>query len=470
MAGKAERFDVFVVGGGGAGSEVAFPLGSHGGMRVAIAERDKLGGECNHYGCVPTKAMLASARVAASARDAERFGVRVPSVEVDFPAVMERVRRIISSQSGEGAKPFEDQGITVVMDEVRLVGPHELEAADGTRYEADRIVLATGSEPTLPPMDGLADGPYWTNKEAIWSPSEPPTSLVVIGSGAIGIEFATIYARFGSKVTVLESADQIVPAEDPAVAAALQPVLEDEGILFLTGVEIASARHDGSQWTLAVAGVGDVVADEVLVATGRKPCFDVHDLAAAGVTLDDNGRPVLDETLRATADGIWACGDATGDLLFTHVGDYEARLVVADILGEPWQRDYRVIPRVTYCEPEVASVGLTEPAAREAGYDVHTAEASFHDNERAVIEGHAGGVVKIVMDGPSGEVLGGHVVGEHAGELIHQVVAAMSGRMPSKALGDAMFAYPTLSESVRWVFRELAGMEEHHRVETIAHE
>ena len=171
-----ERFDVFVVGGGGAGSEVAFSLGSHGGYRVALAERDKLGGECNHYGCVPTKAMLASARVAATARDAGRFGVRVPSVAVDFAAVMERVRRIISAQSGAGAKPFEDLGITVLMDEVRVVGEHELEASDGTRFEADRIVLSTGSEAVVPPIDGLADGPYWTNKEAIWSPTSAPAS------------------------------------------------------------------------------------------------------------------------------------------------------------------------------------------------------------------------------------------------------------------------------------------------------
>jgi pyruvate/2-oxoglutarate dehydrogenase complex dihydrolipoamide dehydrogenase (E3) component len=463
-----ERFDVFVVGGGGAGSEVAFSLGSRRDMRVAIAERDKLGGECNHYGCVPTKAMLASARVAAGARDAGRFGVRVPSVEVDFGAVMDRVRRIISAQSGEGPKPFEDLGITVVMDDVRLTGPHELEAADGTVFEADRIVLATGSEAVVPPIDGLADGPYWTNKEAIWSPSEPPASLVVIGSGAIGIEFATIYARFGSRVTVLESAPQIVPSEDPEVASALQPALEGEGIRFLTGVEITSASHGPDGWRLRVDGGGEVTADEVLVATGRRPCFDGHDLEAAGVSLDDRGRPVLGDTLRTTADGIWACGDATGDLLFTHVGDYEARLVVADILGEPWKRDYRVIPRVTFCEPEVASVGLTEPQAQAEGRDVHSCMAEFRDSERAVLEGHRAGIVKIVADGPSGDILGGHIVGEHAGELIHQVVATMAGRLPASALGDAVFAYPTLSEQVRWVFRELAGMEEHHRVESIA--
>jgi pyruvate/2-oxoglutarate dehydrogenase complex dihydrolipoamide dehydrogenase (E3) component len=261
-----------------------------------------------------------------------------------------------------------------------------------------------------------------------------------------------------------------MPTEDPAVASALQPLLEAEGIRLLTGVEIASARRSGGGWRLSIAGHDDVVTDEVLVATGRRPSFDVHDLAAAGVSLVDRGRPVLDDTLRTTADGIWVCGDATGDLQFTHVGDYEARLVVADILGEPRKRDYRVIPRVTYCEPEVASVGLTEPQARETGAAVHAATAEFHDNERAVIDGHPGGLVKIVMDGRSGEVLGGHIVGPHAGELIHEVVAAMAGRFPVSAIGDAVHAYPTLSESVRWAFRELAGMEEHHRVETIARE
>jgi pyruvate/2-oxoglutarate dehydrogenase complex dihydrolipoamide dehydrogenase (E3) component len=253
------------------------------------------------------------------------------------------------------------------------------------------------------------------------------------------------------------------------VAGALQPALEAEGIRLLTGVEIASARHSTGGWRLAVDGHDDVEADEVLAATGRRPCFDVHDLPAAGVEVDDGGHPVLDDTLRTTADGIWVCGDATGDLLFTHVGDYEARLVVADIVGAPTAKDYRVIPRVTFCEPEVASVGLTEPQARETGVDVHCALAEMRDSERAVIDGHPAGLVKIVSNGETGEILGGHVVGPAAGELIHIVVAAMAGRLPAAAIGDAVHAYPTMSEAVRWVFREIAGMEEHHRVETIAH-
>ena len=199
-----ERFDVFVIGGGGTGSEVAFQLGRRSDLKVAIAERHRLGGECNLYGCVPTKVMLRSAKLAAQARDTDRFGVRVHGdVEVDLPAVRERARRIIDEQSGEGPAPFERIGIRVFMDEARLVGEHRVEMADGTPIEAERIVLATGTEATAPPISGLADGPYWTNREAIWTPERVPASLGVIGTGAIGIEFAQIYARFGAKVTAL---------------------------------------------------------------------------------------------------------------------------------------------------------------------------------------------------------------------------------------------------------------------------
>ncbi len=221
------RYDVFVIGGGGTGSEVAFSLGGRSKFKIGIAERDKLGGECNHYGCVPTKVMLRSAKVAAWARDAERFGVRVPSVEVDFQAVVGRARSIIDGFSGGGAKPFEEQGIDVLFDEVRLVGPHKLETSAGQMIEADRIVIATGTEPTAPPIDGLEGAPYWTNKEAIWSAKEVPSSLVVLGSGPIGIEFAQIYARFGAKVTIVELFDRIIYIEDADSSAALAPALAE---------------------------------------------------------------------------------------------------------------------------------------------------------------------------------------------------------------------------------------------------
>jgi len=452
-----EHYDVFVIGGGGTGSEVAFQLGHRSDLRVAIAERDKLGGECNHYGCVPTKVMLRSAKIAAQARDAGRFGVRIGgAVEVDLQAVRQRARDVVDSQSGEGPKPFERIGIRVLLEEARLVGDHHVETASGEQVEADRVVLATGTEATVPPIPGLADGPRWTNKEAIWSPERVPDSLIVIGAGAIGIEFAQIYARFGSAVTVLEALPQILPNEDEDAAASLVPSFEAEGIRLREGVSIERASHDGRRWTVALAGGETMGADELLVATGRRPVFDVHDLGAAGVELDDRGRPVLGETLRTTNPDVWAAGDATGELLFTHVGSYEAELVVDDMLDRPRPRDYRVVPRVTYCEPEVASVGLTERQAREAGLDVRTAVLPFTDNERAHIDGHTAGLVKLVGDARAGEVLGGHIVGEESGAMIHEVVALMAARTPAAVAGAAIHAYPTLSESVRGALLRLA--------------
>jgi dihydrolipoamide dehydrogenase len=191
------------------------------------------------------------------------------------------------------------------------------------------------------------------------------------------------------------------------------------------------------------------------VATGRRPVFDGHDLAAAGVELDERGAPILSDTLRTTADGVWAAGDATGDLLFTHVGTYEAGLVVDDVLGRPRPRDYRVVPRVTFCDPEVASVGLTEAQARDAGADVRTALVRIQENERSHIDGRTFGMVKLVADGGSGELLGGHIVAEEAGAMIHEVVAAMAARVPLATMADAIHAYPTLSESVQEAFRRL---------------
>jgi pyruvate/2-oxoglutarate dehydrogenase complex dihydrolipoamide dehydrogenase (E3) component len=400
--------------------------------------------------------MLRSAKIAHIARDADRFGVRIPSVEVDVPAVLQRAREVIEGQSGEGAAPFERMGITVLLQEARLVAPHRIELEDGTQVEAELVVLATGSQATAPPIPGLAAGPFWTNREAIWKPERAPGSLAVIGAGAIGIEFSQIYSRFGTRVSVIEALPTILPNEDEEVAASLGPALAAEGIRLLPGTQIERATYDAGSWRLALAGGEAIEAEEVLVATGRTPVFDGHDLSAAGVELDERGRPVLTPTLRTTADDVWAAGDATGELLFTHVGSYEAELVVDDILGSPRPRDYRVVPRVTFCDPEVASVGMTEREARGSGREVRTATVRLQDNERSHIEGRPIGLVKLVADAGTEELLGGHIVGEEAGAMIHEVVAAMAGRVPASIVGDAIHAYPTLSESVKGAFQQLA--------------
>jgi pyruvate/2-oxoglutarate dehydrogenase complex dihydrolipoamide dehydrogenase (E3) component len=452
-----DRFDVFVIGGGATGSEIAFRLGRHGGLAVGLAERDKLGGECNLYGCVPTKVMLKSAKVAAMARDADRFGVRVPGVDVDFLAIRERARGIIEARSGGGAKPFERLGIRVLMEEARLVGPNRVEMADGTPVEADRIVLATGTESVTPAIEGIEEGPYWTNKEAIWKPEAVPRSLTVLGTGAIGIEFSQMYARFGSSVTAIEVLPRILPNEDEDAAASLVPAFEEDGIRLLPGTTCDRAEYHGRRWRLHLSNGEVLESAELLVAAGRRPRFDPHDLDAAGVSLDDTGKPVLTETLRTTNEHVWVAGDATGELLFTHVSTYEADLVVDDILGKPRPRDYRVVPRVTFCDPELASVGLTERQAREAGLDVRVAKSRLEDNERATIEGQTHGLVKLVAEARSGEVLGGHIVSQEAGAMIHEVVAIMAARAPAHVVGDAIHAYPTLSEALKAACQKLAA-------------
>jgi pyruvate/2-oxoglutarate dehydrogenase complex dihydrolipoamide dehydrogenase (E3) component len=454
---RVERFDVFVIGGGATGSEVAFRLGRTGGLTVGLAERDKLGGECNLYGCVPTKVMLRSAKVAAMARDADRFGVHVPAVDVDFLAVRDRARRIIEAQSGGGAKPFERLGIRVLMEEARLIGPHLIELADGTEVEADRIVLATGTESVTPPIEGIEDGPYWTNKEAIWKPESVPRSMAILGTGAIGIEFAQMYARFGSRVTAIEAFPRILPNEDEDAAAALVPALEGEGIRLVPGTTCARAEYHGRRWRLRLSNGEELESAELLVATGRRARFEHHDLDAAGVRLDDDGKPMLTDTLRTTNDHVWAAGDATGELLFTHVSTYEAELVVDDILGRPRSRDYRVVPRVTFCDPEVASVGLTERQARQAGSEVRIAKVRMEESERAVIDGRTHGVVKLVADARTGELLGGHVVSEEAGAMIHEVAVAMAGRIPPRVAAETSHAYPTFPEALKAAFQKLAA-------------
>lgn len=450
-----DRFDVFVIGGGGTGSEIVGRVASIGGMRVGMAERDRLGGECNWYGCVPSKIMLRSAKVAALARVAGDFGVRIPSVEIDFEAVRARVLKIAEENTSEGARPFTDQGASVIFDDVRVTGSNELETSAGERIIAERIVFATGTEAVVPPIDGLHDGPYWTNKEAIWHEGGVPSSLAVIGGGPIGVEFAQIYSRFGARVTIIEALDRLLPPEDEDSGIAVRDALEADGIEIITGAKISSARHDPGGWSIQIDGRRALISDEVLVATGRRPVFEGHDLGAAGVELNDKGNPVLGDTLRTTATNIWAAGDATGELLFTHVGGYEAELVADDIRGRPRARDYRVIPKVTYCDPEVASVGLSEGAARDAGHEVVTSLQPLADNDRAVIEGNPEGHVKLVADIRTGELLGGHIVGEGAGEMIHEVVVAMAGRVPLRTIADAIHAYPTTSEAVRGAFGRL---------------
>lgn len=448
-----DRYDVYAIGSGSTSPSIVQRLAREG-MRVGTAERDKLGGECTNYGCVPSKALLKAARLVAQARRAADFGIEVPRVRVDFPAVMRRVRSVVDDMLKDGTGPFDRAGAEVHFAEARMTGERRIELDDGTQIEADRIVLTTGTYPTAPPIDGLEETGYWTNRDAV-ELEALPSSLAILGTGPIGLEFGQIFARLGVEVTLVELFDRILIAEDADSAAALRPALEADGIRILTGARTTRVERDGGVTRLRFEdGRPPVEAERLLVATGRAPELRDHDLEAAGVDLD-GAFPILTETLRTTNPDVWVAGDATGKHLFVHVNGHEANTVVRDILGRPRPVDYRVAPRVTFTEPEVASVGLTEAQATDLGREVIVGTADMADDERAMIEDETAGLVKVVADAETKEVLGGHVVGERAGELIHEIVAVMAGRVHARDVGSAIHAYPTTSQSVRRAFSRI---------------
>ena len=450
-------YDLLVIGGGTAGLVTA--AGSAGiGARVALVERDRLGGECLWNGCVPSKALIAAARAAVEVRTADRYGVRTHEVETDFAAAMRWVRtaqqRIAPNDSPER---FRGLGVDVIPGEARFTGPRSIRV-DGRPIAARRIVIATGSAPAVPPIPGLSEVPYVTN-ESIFSLTGLPRRLVVLGGGPIGLELAQAFARLGSEVNVIEAASQLLPREDAELVAVLGERLRAEGVRLHLGVKAARVERgpEGSGIRVTAtpsgndhaAGSFPLDGDVLLVATGRTPRLDALDLARGGVEAGQGGVTV-DAGLRTTAEAVWAAGDCVGPLRFTHVADYQARLVIRNAFFPFASRaDYSVVPWVTFTEPELARVGLTEAEARERhGDGVCVWRRPFAEVDRAITDGETSGLVKLVTTA-RGKLLGGHVLGHGAGSLIGEITLAMKHGIPAQSLGNTMHAYPTYPEAIR---------------------
>ncbi len=466
--GRADRFDLVVIGAGSAGSTAAGEAVARG-AKVALIERWKVGGTCLNVGCDPTKTLVRSAEIRHLVRHAARFGTEVPAARTDWPAVVRRVERVVNTiRGGDGDANIRASGIVLRKGHARFRSPHEI-VVTGVNGEgdallhADRVIIATGAANVTPPIAGLAEAGFITNVEAIALP-ELPRSLAVIGAGVVGVEFAQLFARFGVEVTLFASRDRILPAEDDELTPLLQAVLEHEGVRVETGVRVrrlvSRQGPDGRRKLVVGERAGTAVearVDEVLVATGRRPVVAGLDLEAAGVAYGPNGIPV-DDTLRTNAPHIWAAGDVTGTYPYTHVADYQARIAEFNAMsGRPPRRaDYRVVPRVIFTDPELARVGLTEHEARNAGYDVKSATVPMRNLARALTAGETDGAVKLVADQATGELLGGHVLAARGGELLAEVALAMRLRLPASAIADTIHAYPTLSEAVFWAAYELA--------------
>jgi pyruvate/2-oxoglutarate dehydrogenase complex dihydrolipoamide dehydrogenase (E3) component len=441
--------DVVVVGLGPGGEHAAIKLG-RAGLDVLAVEERLVGGECPYYGCVPTKMMIAAAHTLGEVRRVPDFG-GTAQVEPDWSTVAARVRDEATDDWNDAAAVtrLEESGASFVRGRGRLAGPGRVEVGDTTYVAAKGVVLNVGTAPDAPPIDGLADTPYWTNRDAV-RVTEVPASLVVLGGGAIGCELAQVFARFGARVTVVEAADRLVAGDEPEASAVLEEAFAAEGIQVLTGAKVSSVSHADGTFTLDVGGQ-EVAGEKLLVAAGRRN--NLPDLGLESVGLDPEA-PVLetDERMRA-GERLWALGDVTGKGAFTHVSMYQAAVVVRDILGEdgPWA-DYRAVPRVTFTAPEVASVGLTEAKAREEGIQVATACGDL--GARGWIAREKG-IVKLVADRDRGVLVGATVVGSAGGEILSMLVTAVHAEVPISTLRTMHFAYPTFHRAVETVLDEL---------------
>ncbi len=439
---RGEPWDLLVVGGGTAGI-VGAKTAARLGARVLLVERERTGGDCLWTGCVPSKALLAAARAAASARGGHRFGVTVAEVSVDFAKVMDHVRGAIQHIAPvDSIEALEDAGISVRTGTARFTG---LDAAeiDGTPLRFRQALLATGAAPAVPPIPGLSRVDYLTSG-TVWDLTKLPEELVVLGGGSIGCELGQAFARLGSRVSVVEGAPRILPREDPRAAAEVSRALVDDGVDLHTGSGVARVEPGtGGSGNLYLENGQQVSFSCLLVAVGRAPRTRDIGLAAAGVEVDEQGFVVVDDLLRTTNARIWAAGDLTGHPQFTHTAGVHASLAAVNaVLGVRRKVDLTALPRVTFTDPEVAAVGLgtdrIPPGLRTIDWpDSHV--------DRAVAEGAFGGFTRLVVDKRS-HVLGATVVGPRAGETLGELALAITRGLTTRDLAGVTHAYPTYND------------------------
>jgi pyruvate/2-oxoglutarate dehydrogenase complex dihydrolipoamide dehydrogenase (E3) component len=454
---RKPAYDLVIVGGGAAGSEAAFTVADGGKSKILLVEANHFGGTCTNYGCVPTKALVRTARLLHLIKDAGRYGVNVGAPELEWRRAIGRAYQVRDHMLRFGSNPFKKVGVEVRFPcEARLIGERKLLIGGSDEIEARSVLIAAGLEAMVPPVPGLREAGHLDN-EGILELKELPTRLAVVGSGPIGAEFAQIFSRFGVQVTLIEQGPRILSAEEPETSAAVREVFESEGIEVRTRVKMTRVElSDGSKRIFFENGAS-IEVDDILVAAGRSLDGKALGLHTAGIEWSARGIKVT-EQLRTSKPWAWAAGDVVGGPLFTHVASEMGQVAARNAMKRGTERmDLRVVPRVTFTDPEVASVGLTEAAAKKGGRKVRTGFARLVDAEKAQIDGIESGHVKCVADAKTGELLGCHVVAENAGDIIHEAVAMMAARTPVKVVAKAMHAYPTLSELMRSALREAAG-------------
>jgi pyruvate/2-oxoglutarate dehydrogenase complex dihydrolipoamide dehydrogenase (E3) component len=450
-------YNMVVIGAGTAGLVTA--IGAAGlGAKVALVERHLMGGDCLNVGCVPSKCVIRSSRVAASARNAAPFGVNVANVDVDFAAVMERMRKLRAGIShADSARRFTENGVDVFLGEGRFTSAHTIEVG-GTTLRFKRAAVATGARAAVPPIPGLSEAGYLTN-ETIFSLTECPRRLAVIGSGPIGCELAQAFQRLGADVTVIEMGPQVLPREDRDAVEIVQRQLERDGVTFLFNCETKRVDRAADAKNLRVIHDGNeriVAVDEILIAVGRQPNVEGLGLDGIGVAYDARKGVTVNDYLQTSLPHIYAAGDVCMAWKFTHAADFAARKVIQNALFSvgPFGRSRLsalTMPWCTYTEPEIAHVGLAEHDANERGIAIDTFVQKLDEVDRAILEGDREGFVKVHTRKGSDRILGATIVAANAGDMISEVSVAMVNGVGLKGIANTIHPYPTQADAIRKV-------------------
>jgi dihydrolipoamide dehydrogenase len=448
-------FDIVVIG-AGPGGYVAAIKAAQLGYKTACVEEGNLGGVCLNIGCIPTKALLESAAMITHLGHAKEFGVNVGEIKTDMAQAVKRSRQVSDRLVKGIGFLFKKNKVTHVQGRGRLAGKGQVEVTgkDGKTQtvSAKHVIIATGSRPRDLPFLKIDHERVWDSTDAMMSP-EAPKTLAIVGAGAIGCEFADVYAAFGTQVTIIEMADRVLPLEDRDCSAVVEKSYRKRGMNVLTGVSLQKAEIGKNGVTLTIkdakGGTQTVEAERVLSAIGRAPLIEDIGLEKAGVKLTDRGFIAVDRQMRTNVEGVYAIGDVAGPPLLAHKGSHEGVACIEAIHGDPHAGiDYGNIPNCTYCHPEVASVGLTEEQAREKGMDIEVGTFPWTANGRALTAGDTDGFVKVIRDKKYSEVVGAHIVGPHATELIAEFVVGRHLETTVEEMDRAMHPHPTLSEAV----------------------
>ena len=458
-----EKHDLTVVG-GGPGGYVAALRAAQLGLDVALVERSDVGGVCLNWGCIPTKALLAGLESAERARSASEFGVSVGEVRIDPEAMFERKDRIVARLRKGVEGLLKKRGVVVHAGSGEVIEPGvvSVEGPGGLlTLESANVIVATGSAPIVPdaiPRDGRV---IVTSRDVLARP-EMPESVVIVGGGSVGCEFAAFYAGMGVDVTIVEMLPDLLPSEDQSAARLLRQSFLKRGIdvRLQTRVEDVKVRDDGASTVLSS---GDAVESEmVLLAIGRRPALDDASVGRLGLRVE-SGAVVVDDTMATSVERTFAIGDVVGGWMLAHVASRQGVVAASRAAGEDARMSYRAVPRCTFTTPEVASVGITEAQARERGIEVRAGRFPFSASGKAVAGGETGGFVKVVTDAGDGSVIGGVVVGPRASELVHEVTLAIEGGLSGELVAETIHAHPTLSEAVCEAFESVDGLSIHSR-------